>query len=117
MVHHVAKVTRGQRVLIHGISGSVGYATMKLCQLQGADVHGTASERNHQAIEDQGGGANAAFNSIGVEGFDESYDILSDTGIVVVFGAYNQSIADEAPTSAVCCLDFGQILGQGKASF
>ena len=43
-------VCKGQRVFVHGLSGAVGYAVMTLCLLEGAEVYGTASERNHDAL-------------------------------------------------------------------
>ncbi|KAH7186321.1 hypothetical protein BKA60DRAFT_588539 [Fusarium oxysporum] len=119
MVHQVAKVKSGQKVFVHGISGSVGYATMKLAQLQEAKVYGTASERNHAAVREQGGipfvytdknwikaikeggGVDVAFDSIGFDSFEESYDILNDHGIVVGFAANQQSLTGEAPVSAI----------------
>ncbi|KAG4266597.1 zinc-binding dehydrogenase [Fusarium proliferatum] len=119
MVHQVAKVKSGQKVFVHGVSGSVGYATMKLAQLRGAKVYGTASERNHAAIREQGGvpfvytdknwikvmkdggGVDAAFDSIGFDSFEESYDILNDHGIVVGFGANQLSLTGEALISAI----------------
>ncbi|KAG4271276.1 zinc-binding dehydrogenase [Fusarium proliferatum] len=119
MVYQVAKVKSGQKVFVHGVSGSVGYATMKLAQLRGAKVYGTASERNHAAIREQGGvpfvytdkiwikvmkdggGVDAAFDSIGFDSFEESYDILNDHGIVVGFGANQLSLTGEAPISAI----------------
>jgi hypothetical protein len=40
----------GQRVSVHWLSGAVGYALMTLCLLQGATVHGTASQRGHHML-------------------------------------------------------------------
>jgi synaptic vesicle membrane protein VAT-1 len=86
------------------MSGAVGWATMKLCQLQGAEVYGTASVRNHQAIIDAGGkpfvytdkkwmdaikqlgGAHAVFDSLGFESFDESWECVTSDGILVGYG-------------------------------
>ncbi|KAI3321110.1 zinc-binding dehydrogenase [Xylariaceae sp. AK1471] len=119
-----AKVTKGQRVFIHGISGAVGSATMKLCQLRGAVVYGTASERNHQAILDQGatpfvytnkdwmktmqdlGGAHAVFDALGPESWDESYLILppcrdgDEQGVLIAFGQNQQALSDAEPSGS-----------------
>ncbi|KAI1398143.1 zinc-binding dehydrogenase [Hypoxylon fuscum] len=112
MVMQSAKVTRGQKVFVHGLSGAVGYAAMKLCQLQGAEVYGTASERNHDGLRSQGahpfvytnkdwiktmqdiGGAHAVFDPLGFESFDESWSILTSDGIVVGFGTNKNSLGD-----------------------
>ncbi|KAI0142718.1 zinc-binding dehydrogenase [Xylariaceae sp. FL1272] len=122
MVDRSAKVTKGQRVFIHGISGAVGFATMKLCQLRGAEVYGTASERNHRDIRDQGatpfsyankdwiktmqdlGGAHAVFDALGPDSWEESYSILppcsggKEKGILVGFGANQQALNGDEPT-------------------
>ncbi|KAI6089956.1 protein indc11 [Hypoxylon rubiginosum] len=104
MVKHSAKVSKGQRVFIHGISGAVGAALMILCRLEGAEVYGTASVRNHDEIRKYGatpfvytdkkwmesmkelGGAHAVFDALGFESFDESFSILAPGGIVVAYG-------------------------------
>ncbi|KAL6904204.1 GroES-like protein [Trichoderma evansii] len=106
MVFRAAKVSEGQRVFIHGISGAVGQAIMYLSLLQGATVYGTAAERNHAALKEAGahpylysnkdwiasmkelGGVHAVFDALGFESFDESYSILSSTekSVVVAYG-------------------------------
>ena len=113
MVMHTAKVQTGQRVFVHGISGAVGYATAVLCQLQGAQVYGTASARNHEVIKDAGwnpfvytdknwmtamkelGGAHVVFDPLGFESWDESYDILSRDGCLVGYGGNLATLNDQ----------------------
>ncbi|KAF7543419.1 hypothetical protein G7Z17_g10753 [Cylindrodendrum hubeiense] len=121
MVVRVAKVSKGQRVFIHGLSGAVGYATMILCQREGATVYGTASERNHAALKTLGatpyvytnknwiaeinkiGGVHAAFDALGLESYDESYSILSskESSILVGYGANLDTLGGSKPRSAV----------------
>jgi synaptic vesicle membrane protein VAT-1 len=105
MVDQVAKVKEGQTVFIHGLSGAVGHAAMALCQLKGAKVYGTASKRNHAELVRLGatpfeyvnkdwikamqeiGGADAVFDALGFESWDESYQIVNPKGgILVGFG-------------------------------
>ncbi|KAI0909496.1 zinc-binding dehydrogenase [Ustulina deusta] len=117
-----AKVTKGQRVFIHGVSGAVGYATMKLCQLRGAVVYGTASERNHQVLREQGampfvytnknwmkemqdlGGAHVVFDPLGSDSWEESYSILppcsggDEQGVLVGYGQNQQALTDVKPS-------------------
>ncbi|KAI1106081.1 zinc-binding dehydrogenase [Jackrogersella minutella] len=113
MVTHAAKVSQGQRVFVHGLSGAVGYALMKLCQLQGAEVYGTASERNHAEIRGYGahpfvytdkdwiksmqdlGGAHAVFDPLGFDSFDESWSVLTADGILVGFGTNKNSLGGD----------------------
>ena len=109
MVHRSGKVTAGQRVFVHGLSGSVGFALLTLCKLQGAEVYGTASEYNHAAVRAAGahpfvytnkdwmmamnaiGGAHVVFDPLGFESYDESWDILARGGgkLIGYGGNYN----------------------------
>lgn len=113
MVIRTANVSKGQKVFVHGISGSVGYALMKLSQLQGAQVYGTASERNHDEIRAQGatpfvytdkkwmaaikelGDVDAIFDPLGFDSFDESYAVLARGGILVGYGNNKFSLGDD----------------------
>jgi NADPH:quinone reductase-like Zn-dependent oxidoreductase len=119
MVSHSACVKKDQKVFIHGLSGAVGYATATLCKLEGAQVYGTASERNHAELRKLGftpfvytdknwmtemkgfGGADAVFDALGFESWDESYDILSSSGVLVGYGGNLQSLNGEATRSVV----------------
>jgi NADPH:quinone reductase-like Zn-dependent oxidoreductase len=114
MVYRKARVSAGQRVFIHGISGAVGQGLMYLCLLQGATVYGTAAERNHAALKEAGahpflytnkdwiaamknlGGVHAVFDALGFESFDESYSILTtkERSIVVAYGNNLGSLTD-----------------------
>ena len=116
-----AHVSRGQKVFVHGMSGAVGYGVMKLCQLQGAEVFGTASERNHEAIKAEGGhpfvytdkrwinattdmgGMHAVFDPLGFESWDESYSILRKLGssILVGYGGNLLSLTEAEPRSVL----------------
>ncbi|KAF5667057.1 indc11-like protein [Fusarium heterosporum] len=87
-------VGKGQRVFVHSMSGAVGYAVMTLCLLEGAEVYGTASERNHASLRQLGvtpftytnkdwmgemkqrGGAHVVYDPIGFEHWNDSWDIL-----------------------------------------
>lgn len=93
-----ARISKGSKVFVHGMSGAVGYGLMVLCQLRGAEVYGTASERNHAALRELGatpfvytnkdwirhmnnrGGVQAVFDPLGFESWEESYSILSSAG-------------------------------------
>jgi NADPH:quinone reductase-like Zn-dependent oxidoreductase len=98
MAYRAAKITKGTRVFIHGLSGSVGYGLLTLCKLQGAEVYGTASAKNHAAVREAGaspfdysnkdwmmamnsiGGAHVVFDPLGFESWDESWKILAPEG-------------------------------------
>src|SRR5437870_291261 len=55
MMHRSAKVTPGQRVLIHGAAGGVGTALLQLGRLAGLEMYGTCSSRSALAVSDLGG--------------------------------------------------------------
>jgi NADPH2:quinone reductase len=54
MMHGSAKVTAGQRALIHGAAGGVGSALLQLGRLAGLEMYGTCSLKRVQAVSDMG---------------------------------------------------------------
>ncbi|WP_042875771.1 medium chain dehydrogenase/reductase family protein [Cupriavidus necator] len=55
MLHHSAKVSKGQRVLVHGAAGGVGSALLQLGRLDGLEMYGTCSSRGARTVFDLGG--------------------------------------------------------------
>ena len=55
MLHRIAKVSSGQRILIHGAAGGVGTALLQLGALHGLTMYGTASKSKQDAIAAAGG--------------------------------------------------------------
>ena len=104
MVLHAAHVKAGQMVFVHGLSGAVGHALLTLSKLQGAQVFGTASPKNHAGLIElgaspfaysdkswinamqRGGGVDVVFDALGFESYDESYSILRQGGRLVAYG-------------------------------
>ncbi|KAF1838036.1 GroES-like protein [Decorospora gaudefroyi] len=116
MAYRAAKITTGKRVFIHCISGSVGFALLTFCKMQGAEVYGTASAANHAAIREAGaspflytdknwmmamkaiGGAHVVYDPLGFESFDDSWNILSkEGGHLVGFGGNYNSLNGGKP--------------------
>jgi NADPH:quinone reductase len=54
MLHRSAKVTRGQRVLIHGAAGGVGTGLLQLGRLAGLEMYGTCSSRGSATVSELG---------------------------------------------------------------
>lgn len=54
MLHRIAKVRPGERVLIQGGTGAVGRLAVQLARAHGCEVHATASLRNHEALREMG---------------------------------------------------------------
>lgn len=111
---------KGKKVFVHGMSGAVGYALMMLCLMEGAQVYGTASARNHQAIRDLGatpfvytdkkwmtamtqlGGVQRVFDALGFESWDESYAILSPSGGTLLgYGGNLGTLNGQEPRSVI----------------
>lgn len=104
LVYRAAKVTRGQRVFIHGLSGAIGHALTQLCNLNGATVYGTASAKNHALVREYGatpyvytdkkwiqemknlGGVHAVFDPLAFDSWDESWKILCSKEHSVLVG-------------------------------
>ena len=110
MLHRIAKVQRGQKILVHGAGGAVGTAMLELGALHGLEMFGTASKSKHELVQSLGGtpidyknedflvrmqsigGVDAAFDAIGGENFKRSFKSLKKGGILVPYGFYNQAM-------------------------
>jgi NADPH2:quinone reductase len=106
MLHRSAKVTRGQRVLIHGAAGGVGTALLQLSRLAGLEMYGTCSSRGASTVSDLGGipidyrqqdfvaeirrlttdGVDVVFDGIGGTHVWRSREALRPGGKVVAYG-------------------------------
>jgi NADPH2:quinone reductase len=106
MMHHSAKVKKGQRVLIHGASGGVGTALLQLGKLAGLEMYGTCSSRGASAVYELGGipidyksqdfvkeihrltrdGVDVVFDPIGGKHLWQSRKALRNEGRVVGYG-------------------------------
>jgi len=135
LVNEGANVQAGQKVFIHGLSGAVGQGLVALCLLRGAEVYGTASERNHAALLARPGvkgafdyrnknwitaikkmgGMDVVFDALGFESWDESYQILSEKGLLVGYGGNQAALkGDEDNRSQVPAI--GKLWARGLLS-
>ncbi len=109
MLHRMAKVQRGQRILVHGAGGAVGTALLQLGKLLDLEMYGTASQSKLELVrglgatpidyksEDfvavtrrlTGDGVDAAFDPIGGDNFKRSFSALRRGGTLVAYGFYN----------------------------
>jgi len=110
MLYRSAKVRAGQKIFVHGLSGGVGGALLRLGTMMGAEVYGTASAKKHEELRALGavpldysnkewirtmqgmGGVDAVFDALGFESFDESYSILKRGGILVGYGQHLRAL-------------------------
>jgi NADPH:quinone reductase-like Zn-dependent oxidoreductase len=106
MLHRSVKARPGQRMLIHGASGGVGSAMLKLAKLAGVEMFGTCSARGAAAVRELAGipidyknadfvreirrltcdGVDAVFDAIGGDNLWRSRDALREGGRVVIYG-------------------------------
>ncbi|HEU4682881.1 MAG TPA: medium chain dehydrogenase/reductase family protein [Nitrospira sp.] len=81
MLHRSAKVTTGQRALIHGAAGGVGTALLQLGLLAGLELYGTCSLRGAGVVCDLG----ATPIDYHRQDFVKEIHRLSSSGVDVVF--------------------------------
>ncbi len=106
MLHRVAKIQAGQRILVHGASGGVGLAMVQIARMHGVEVWGTCSTTTTERVLQAGAtpidytpndfgqvvaaldppGVNAVFDHLGGTHFLRSYNTLRSPGILVAYG-------------------------------
>jgi NADPH:quinone reductase-like Zn-dependent oxidoreductase len=107
MLHRVAAVTAGSRVLVHGAAGGAGSALVELAAASGCTIYGTASRAKHPMLarlgaipidyrsedfvarihELTGNGVDAVFDPIGGNHWRRSFASLRPGGVLVCYGA------------------------------
>jgi NADPH2:quinone reductase len=107
MLHRMAKVNAGERVLIHSAAGGVGSALVELGKLAGLELYGTASASKHALIDQagctpidyksidfvtairdltRGSGVDVVFDGVGGAHLRRSYTVLKRGGRLVAYG-------------------------------
>jgi NADPH:quinone reductase-like Zn-dependent oxidoreductase len=81
VMHRVAKVRGGERILVHGAAGGVGSALLELGRLAGLEMYGTASKYNHELVTALG----ATPIDYRTEDFCQRIHDLTGDGVDVVF--------------------------------
>ncbi|MAT97114.1 MAG: oxidoreductase [Anaerolineaceae bacterium] len=107
ILHRVAKVRSGDKVLIVGASGGVGTAFLQLGQLAGLKMYGLASPSKHPLLAEYGAtpidyrtqdfvqvlrqaepdGLDYVFNGMGEEYYGRGLAVLRRGGVLVHYGA------------------------------
>jgi len=81
MMHRVANVQSGERILVHGAAGGVGSALLDLGRLARLEMYGTASKYNHELVSALG----ATPIDYRTEDFVERIRALTGDGVDAVF--------------------------------
>jgi NADPH:quinone reductase-like Zn-dependent oxidoreductase len=106
MLHRVAAVAAGSRILVHGAAGGAGSALVELAALSGCAIYGTASKAKHELLtrlgavpidyrsedfvarirELTGTGVDAVFDPVGGKNWRRSFATLRPAGVMVCYG-------------------------------
>jgi NADPH:quinone reductase-like Zn-dependent oxidoreductase len=109
MLHRVAKIKPGQRVLITGAGGAVGTAMLQLGRLLDLEMYGSASKSKHDLVRQLGAtpidyqsedvsaaihrlthdGVDVAFDGVGGTSYQPSFLSLRRGGKLVAYGFSN----------------------------
>lgn len=111
-----AKLKAGERVLVHGASGSVGIFAVQLASYHGARVIATASARNSRFVKDLGADevidyqnlrfedhvekVDVVFDGVGGETLERSWAVLKPGGRMVTIAADSEGTADQRVKNA-----------------
>jgi NADPH:quinone reductase-like Zn-dependent oxidoreductase len=106
-----AKLTAGERVLVHGGAGSVGAFVIQLARLHGAEVVTTVSARNREFVTGLGAGEaidyrtarfdeivtgiDVVIDTVGGDTLERSWKVLKPGGRLVTIAAAGESARDE----------------------
>jgi NADPH:quinone reductase-like Zn-dependent oxidoreductase len=116
MLHRVAKVKPGSRILVHGASGAVGTALIRLGLLHELELYGTVAAAHRDFVSGAGvipidyqkedfvefinllkpKGVDAIFDGFGGRNFQRSFRCLRKGGVLVAFGSYGPSTGKES---------------------
>ena len=112
MLHRLAKVKQGQRILIHGAGGAVGTALLQLGKLLDLEMYGTVTKSKFELVNRLGAtpidyksedfaesirkltddGVDAVFDPIGGDNFKRSFSVLRQGGKLVAYGFYSTTM-------------------------
>ena len=83
---HLAKLSRGQRVLIHSAMGGVGQAAIELAKNSGATIYATAGSesKRHQLLEL---GVEAVFDSHSFDWHEQLMEATENKGVDVILNS------------------------------
>ena len=84
-LHHLAKISAGERILIHAAAGGTGMAAVQIAQQAGAEVFATASPGKWETLQKMG--VKHIMNSRTLEFADQIMEITRGEGVNVVLNS------------------------------
>jgi myxalamid-type polyketide synthase MxaB len=109
-LHHLARLTAGERVLIHAAAGGVGMAAVLLARQAGAEIIGTAGSQEKRALL-QAMGVKHVLNSRSLDFAEQIHQLTHGEGVQVVL---NSLTGDYIPASLACLAQGGRFIEIGK---
>ncbi|MEB3282831.1 MAG: SDR family NAD(P)-dependent oxidoreductase [Lyngbya sp.] len=108
-LHHLAKISKGDKVLIHSAAGGTGMAAVKIAQAMGAEVFATASSSKCEFLKSLG--IKHIMNSRTLEFADEIMRQTQNQGVDIVF---NSLSGEFIPKSLSILKENGRFIEIGK---
>ncbi|MEM8681128.1 MAG: SDR family NAD(P)-dependent oxidoreductase, partial [Planctomycetota bacterium] len=109
-INHLARMERGESILIHAAAGGVGQAAIQIAQHQGLEVFATAgTDEKRQLIREMG--VQHIMNSRTLDFADEIMEITGGRGVDAVL---NSLAGPFLPKNASVLAPFGRFLEIGK---
>lgn len=109
-LHHLARLAKGERVLIHAAAGGVGLAALQLARQAGAEIFATAGNDEKRALVRAHGAAHV-MDSRSLDFADEILEITGGRGVDIVLN----SLSGEAIAQSLSVLaPYGRFLEIGK---
>jgi acyl transferase domain-containing protein/surfactin synthase thioesterase subunit len=110
-LHYLARLSAGDKVLIHAASGGVGLAAIQLAQLAGAEIIATAGNEEKRAYL-RSLGIQHVFDSRSLSFADEVLKVTGGKGVDAVLN----SLSGKGISQSIKCLaPFGTFIEIGKA--
>jgi NADPH:quinone reductase-like Zn-dependent oxidoreductase len=132
LLHRSARVTKGQRVLVHGAAGAVGQALLVLGKMAGVELWGTARAEHAPIVRGLGatpidyqredftrvlpGGFDVIFDGVGEDNYKRSFAALKPGGLVCAYG-YTASVGPKRTLRDVMGMLAGVYLWHGLLSW
>ncbi|KAL4984119.1 hypothetical protein BDW68DRAFT_190737 [Aspergillus falconensis] len=110
----IARLERGQTILIHGAAGAVGQAAISVAQHIGADVYATvgSTEKKQLLAEQKGIPTSRIFSSRTIAFKGDVLSLTGGRGVDVVINCSSGDLVDE---SISCVADFGYMIDLTKS--
>ncbi len=109
-LHHLARISRGERVLIHSATGGVGMAALQLARRAGCEIFATAGSEAKRAFLRQLG-VEHVHDSRSLEFADEILGLTGGAGVDVVLNSLSGQAIDKG---FEVLRPFGRFLELGK---